>query len=144
MPSLFLLRLIDGILSTDHCHVFKLFLLIFLGWFGVVVSRRLTASPRKLCAFVDRLILSTHNSNRHVHNIEYQLWWEKYRENRRRESRKGGKGNPGISNPFDAHLWQQWCEGGLVYPRLGPLVVVRVGGAEGGEGGDCTVVLSQM
>jgi len=31
MPSLFLLRLIDGTLSTDHCHVFKLFLIIFLG-----------------------------------------------------------------------------------------------------------------
>jgi len=24
----------DGILSTDYCHVFKVFLLIFLGWVG--------------------------------------------------------------------------------------------------------------
>jgi len=40
----FLLRLIDGILSTDYCDVFKLFLLIFLGWVGVVVSRKLIAS----------------------------------------------------------------------------------------------------
>ena len=43
IPSLFfLLSLIDGILSTDYRHLFKLFLLIFLGWVGVVVSRRLT------------------------------------------------------------------------------------------------------
>jgi len=32
--SPFLLRLMDGILTTDYCHIFKLFLLIFLGWVG--------------------------------------------------------------------------------------------------------------
>jgi len=37
----FLLRLTDSTLSTDYCHVFKLFLLVFLGWVGVTVSRRL-------------------------------------------------------------------------------------------------------
>ena len=29
--------LMDGILSTDYWHAFKLFLLVFLGWIAVVV-----------------------------------------------------------------------------------------------------------
>ena len=57
--SPFLLRLMDGILTTDYCHIFKLFFyLFFLVGLGVVL-RRLTTSLRKLWTFVDQLILST-------------------------------------------------------------------------------------
>jgi len=44
---LLLLRLIDGIPSTNHCYLFKLFLLIYfslLGWAGCM--RRLTPRPK--------------------------------------------------------------------------------------------------
>jgi len=42
---------------------FNYFYLYFFGWVGVVVSWRLTTSRRKLPEFVDRLILSTHNTS---------------------------------------------------------------------------------
>ena len=46
--SLFFIRADGWYTSTKYCHLSKLFLLIFLGWVGVVVSRRLTTSPGKL------------------------------------------------------------------------------------------------
>jgi len=51
-------------LSADYCHIFKLFLLISLGGARAAVSGWLTTSQRKLWVFVDRLIFSTHNSNK--------------------------------------------------------------------------------
>ena len=36
-------RLMGAILSTEYCNVFKLFLLIFLCWVGVIVSRLTTS-----------------------------------------------------------------------------------------------------
>jgi len=45
---IYLLSLMDGILSTDYSHVIKLFSPIFLGWIGVVVSRRFKTPQRKL------------------------------------------------------------------------------------------------
>jgi len=54
IPSLFSFPFLfikaDGWFTKYHtdCHVFKLFLLIFLSWVGVVVQRRLTTSQREL------------------------------------------------------------------------------------------------
>jgi len=47
IPSIFLLSLMDNILSSVYYHVFKLSSIIFLGWVGVVVSRRFPTSRRK-------------------------------------------------------------------------------------------------